>query len=67
MPKTLSAALILAQLHAARDGIVDSPAMTESEFDDGHRCAPSEPARDEFRMNARIIVLARKPIPTANV
>ena len=56
--------LILAQLRAARDGIVNSPAMTAAEFDADMVALASEPARDEFRMNARIIVLARKPIRT---
>ena len=60
-------ALILAQLRAARDGMVNSPAMTESEFDADIAALASEPAHDEFRMNARIIVLARKPTPTGHM
>ena len=56
--------LILAQLRAAHDGIVHSPAMTASEFETDIAALASEPPRDEFRMNARIIVLARKPALT---
>ncbi len=59
-------ALILAQLRAARGGIVGSAAMTESEFDTDIAALDSEPAHEEFRMNARIIVLARKPAPTVH-
>jgi ubiquinone/menaquinone biosynthesis C-methylase UbiE len=57
--------LVLAQLRAARDGILRSQAMTESEFDADIASLSSEPAREEFRMNARVIVLARKPLSTA--
>jgi ubiquinone/menaquinone biosynthesis C-methylase UbiE len=60
-------ALVLAQLHAARDGILGSQAMSEFEFDKDIAALSSEPARDEFRMNARVIVLARKPMPTAKL
>ena len=59
-------ALILAQLRAAREGIVNSSAMTASEFDADIAALASEPAHEEFRMNARIIVLARKPTPASS-
>jgi ubiquinone/menaquinone biosynthesis C-methylase UbiE len=53
--------LILAQLQAARDSMINSQAMSESEFDLDIAELSSETAHEEFRMNARIIVLARKP------
>jgi ubiquinone/menaquinone biosynthesis C-methylase UbiE len=55
-------ALILQQLHAARQRIVDSETMTAEEFDANLAELEAEPAHDEFRMNASIIVLGRKPI-----
>lgn len=55
--------LILAQLRAAREGIVSFQAMTESDFEIDMAALASEPAHEEFRMNARIIVLGRKPAP----
>jgi ubiquinone/menaquinone biosynthesis C-methylase UbiE len=57
-------ALVLAQLRAARDGILGSGSMTGPEFDADIAALSSEPAREEFRMTARVIVLARKPIST---
>ncbi len=57
--------LILAQLRAARDRITSSGALTESEFDTEIAALAAEPAHEEFRMNARVIVLARKPATTA--
>jgi ubiquinone/menaquinone biosynthesis C-methylase UbiE len=59
--------LILAQLRAARDRITGSGAMTESEFDTEMASLASEATHEEFRMNARIIVLARKPAATVSV
>jgi ubiquinone/menaquinone biosynthesis C-methylase UbiE len=53
--------LVLAQLRAARDRLTSSQFLTEAEFDADLAELASEPAREEFRMNARIVVLGRKP------
>jgi ubiquinone/menaquinone biosynthesis C-methylase UbiE len=60
-------ALVLAQLRAARDRMISSPEMTEAEFDLDITALASESAHEEFRMNARIVVLARKPSGTTTV
>lgn len=54
-------ALILEQLHAARERVVEAGAMEASRFDADLRVLEGEPPFEEFRMNARIIVLGRKP------
>jgi ubiquinone/menaquinone biosynthesis C-methylase UbiE len=53
--------LVLEQLRAARPRIVATGAMTAEAFDDDLAALRSEEPHEEFRMNARIIVLARKP------
>ena len=52
--------LILAQLRAARDRLTRSQLLTAAEFDADLAELASEPAYEQFRMNARIVVLARK-------
>jgi ubiquinone/menaquinone biosynthesis C-methylase UbiE len=52
--------LILAQLRAARDRLTSSQLLTEAEFDADLAELASEPAHEEFRMTARIVVLAHK-------
>ena len=53
--------LVLEQLRAARPRIVDTGAMTPEAFDDDLAALEAEEPHEEFRMNARIIVLAQKP------
>jgi len=54
-------ALVIEQLHAARERIVDTHTMTAEAFDADLAQVEAEDPHDEFRMNARIIVLAQKP------
>jgi hypothetical protein len=53
--------LVLEQLRAARQRIVATGTMTEEAFDADLAALEAEDPHDEFRMNARIIVLGRKP------
>jgi ubiquinone/menaquinone biosynthesis C-methylase UbiE len=55
--------LVLEQLLAARPRIVGTGTMTAEEFDLDLAALEAEEPHEEFRMNARIIVLARKPVP----
>ena len=52
--------LILEQLRAARERIVGTGTMTAEAFDTDLALLEAEEAHEEFRMNARIIVLAHK-------
>jgi ubiquinone/menaquinone biosynthesis C-methylase UbiE len=54
--------LVLEQLRAARERIVGTGTMTEGAFDADLAVVEHEDPHDEFRMNARIIVLAQKPL-----
>lgn len=54
-------ALILEQLRAARGRLVASGRMTGEEFDADLADLEAEAPHEEFRMNARIIALGRKP------
>jgi ubiquinone/menaquinone biosynthesis C-methylase UbiE len=56
-------ALVLQQLRSARHRIVQGGAMTAESFDADLATLEAEDDHEEFRMNARIIVLARKPGP----
>jgi ubiquinone/menaquinone biosynthesis C-methylase UbiE len=53
-------ALILEQLRAARPRVVDTGTMTGEAFDRDLAALEAEDPHQEFRMNARIIVLAQK-------
>jgi len=53
--------LILEQLRAARGRLVDSGQMAAADFDADLAELEAAPVREEFRMNARIIALGRKP------
>jgi ubiquinone/menaquinone biosynthesis C-methylase UbiE len=53
-------ALILEQLRAARPRVVDTGTMTAEAFDQDLAALEAEDPHEEFRMNARIIVLAQK-------
>ncbi len=55
--------LVLEQLRAARDRIVQTNTMTAEAFDADLALVEGEDPHEEFRMNARIIVLAQKPSP----
>jgi ubiquinone/menaquinone biosynthesis C-methylase UbiE len=55
--------LVLEQLRAARERIVGTKTMTAEAFDADLALLEAEGAHEEFRMNARIIVLAHKPSP----
>jgi len=55
--------LILEQLRFARDRIVQTGTMTPEAFDADLAQVEEEEPHEEFRMNARIIVLARKSAP----
>jgi len=55
--------LVLQQLHAARERVVGAGAMTAEAFDTDLAALDAEDGHEEFRMTARIIVLARKPVP----
>ena len=54
-------ALILEQLRAARGRVVDAGTMAGPDFDAHLAELAAETPHEEFRMNARIIVLGRKP------
>ncbi|MGH9019273.1 MAG: methyltransferase domain-containing protein [Acidimicrobiales bacterium] len=54
-------ALIIEQLHTARARIVQTGTMTPDAFDADLAHLEAEDPYEEFRMNARIIVLARTP------
>jgi ubiquinone/menaquinone biosynthesis C-methylase UbiE len=56
-------ALVLQQLRSARPRIVGAGAMTAESFDTDLATLEAEDEHEEFRMNARIIVLARKTGP----
>jgi ubiquinone/menaquinone biosynthesis C-methylase UbiE len=53
--------LVLEQLRSARPRIIETGTMTPESFDADLATLESEPPAEEFRMNARIIVLAHKP------
>ncbi len=54
-------ALVIEQLRSARERIVDTNTMTAEAFDADLSEVEAEGPHEEFRMNARIIVLAQKP------
>ena len=58
-------ALVLQQLHSARERIVRAGAMTPQAFDADLATLEADDGHEEFRMNARIIVLAHKTGPDA--
>jgi len=53
--------LVLEQLRSARERIVQTKTMTAEAFDADLALVEEEEPHEEFRMNARIIVLAQKP------
>jgi hypothetical protein len=53
--------LIIEQLHSARERVVGAGVMTGDRFDADLATLEREPPHEEFRMNARIIVLGRRP------
>jgi ubiquinone/menaquinone biosynthesis C-methylase UbiE len=53
--------LVLEQLRSARPRILETDTMTPESFDADLATLESENPKEEFRMNARIIVLAQKP------
>ncbi|HXQ76176.1 MAG TPA: methyltransferase domain-containing protein [Acidimicrobiales bacterium] len=53
--------LVLEQLRSARQRIVQTKTMTAEAFDADLALVEEEEPHEEFRMNARIIVLAQKP------
>lgn len=59
-------ALIVQQLRAARTKVLDAGAMDAARFDADLDEVASEEPFEEFRLNARIIVLARRPDPLAS-
>jgi ubiquinone/menaquinone biosynthesis C-methylase UbiE len=52
---------ILEQLRAARPTLIESGSITAEQFDTDLATFEAEPPHEEFRMNARIIVLGHKP------
>ncbi len=56
-------ALVLEQLRSARERILQTGTMTAESFDTDLALVEGEEPHEEFRMNSRIIVLARKPSP----
>lgn len=56
-------ALVLQQLHSARERIVRAGAMTAQDFDADLATLEADDGHEEFRMNARIIALAHKTGP----
>ena len=58
--------LVLEQLRAAREGIVQTGTMTAEAYDADMATLEAEDAHEEFRMNARIIVLAHKAATAPN-
>ncbi|HTZ09378.1 MAG TPA: methyltransferase domain-containing protein [Acidimicrobiales bacterium] len=57
--------LVLRQLRAARTRIVEAGAMAPGDFDADLAAVEAEEAHEEFRMTARVIVLALKPVEDA--
>jgi len=53
--------VILEQLRAARGRVVEAGVMTAADFDADLAELEGQPGRVEFRMNASIVVLGRKP------
>jgi len=53
--------LVLRQVRSARERVVQAGAMTEAAFDADLAVLEAEEEHEEFRLSARIIVLARKP------
>ena len=56
-------ALILEQLHAARAGVLDGGSMTAEEYDTDLEALKRQAGFEEFRTNARIIVLGQRSLP----
>jgi len=54
-------ALVIEQLRATRERIVETKTMTAEDYDTDLAALEAEDPHEEFRMNARIMVLARKP------
>jgi ubiquinone/menaquinone biosynthesis C-methylase UbiE len=54
--------LVLEQLRSARQRIVQTETLTAEEFDADLEALEAEDPHEEFRMNARIIVLAHKAV-----
>jgi hypothetical protein len=54
--------LVLEQLRAARERIVKTGTLTAADFDSDLAELEAEEPHEEFRMNARIIVLAQKAV-----
>jgi ubiquinone/menaquinone biosynthesis C-methylase UbiE len=53
--------LVIEQLKAVRDRVLEAGALDATTFDADVAELEREPAREEFRMNGRILVMARKP------
>jgi ubiquinone/menaquinone biosynthesis C-methylase UbiE len=53
--------LVIEQLRAAREWVTETGTMTTEAFDADLAAVEAEDPHEEFRMNARIIVLAQKP------
>jgi ubiquinone/menaquinone biosynthesis C-methylase UbiE len=60
-PGDAERALVIDQLHAARERVVSAGAMDSDRFDADLAALEQEEPFEEFRMNARIIVLGRRP------
>ncbi len=56
-------ALIIEQLHAARERVLETGAMDSDSFDSDLAALEHEDPFEEFRMSARIVVLGQKPQP----
>jgi hypothetical protein len=52
---------VIEQLRATRERIVETKTMTAEDYDTDLAALEAEDPHEEFRMNARIMVLARKP------
>jgi ubiquinone/menaquinone biosynthesis C-methylase UbiE len=57
--------LIIEQLHAARTRVVEAGAMDAHRFDADLAALEREPPFEEFRLNAKIVVLGRRPADPA--
>jgi hypothetical protein len=55
--------LVIEQLKAIRDRVLEAGALDAGTFDADVAELEREPAHEEFRMNGRILVMARKPSP----
>jgi SAM-dependent methyltransferase len=66
-PADAEQALIIEQLHAARDRVVESGLLSAEEYDTHLAALESQTVFEEFRMNARIIVLGQRPVTTPDV